>query len=241
MDSFVSIIVVFILGIIAVAIAGLVAGFSPTLYIAQATLSSKSKTIRQLTFALMAGVLAATIVLLILFQTFSLNSLLEIINSTVKALLVSVVFNIVVGLLFVFGGLRYLSTSDTQKAYDSEAGVKQVKKYKGNTALFGLGFIKTFLSISGATAIFVGGNIIATASNTYLERIILTAVFLLASIAPFLAVFYFLQRKPDSLQTLINKTKTRLAKVNYRSTVGFAAVILGGAIVIFNVMMALFY
>lgn len=241
MDTLVNSIVVFVLGVVAVAIAGLVAGFSPTLYVAQATRSSKSKVMRQLTFALMMGVLAATIILLILFQTFSLSSLLEIINSTVKALLVSIVFNMVVGLLFVFGGFRYLSTKDSKKAYDTQADIPASQQNRGSIAMFGLGFIKTFVSISGATAIFIGGNIIASATNTFLERIILTSVFLLASVAPFFAVFYFLQNKPDKLQTLINVTKARLVKVNYRGTVGMASIIFGSAIVVFNVMMALFY
>lgn len=240
MDAIVNIFILFILGIIAVIILGLVAGFSPTLYLAQVTTAAlKKKNNYKTTVSLAAGVVAATVILLVLFQIFSLSSLLDIIDSTVRALLVSVVFNIVVGLLFIFGGLRYLHTSDAKNAYD--ASPKSIKKYKGTSALFGFGFIKTSISISGVTAIFVGGNIIASASGGFLERIILTLIFLAASIAPFFALLYFLDRKPEQLTSIVNKVKIQLSKFNYRTTVGVASVILGGAIVIFNVMMALFY
>lgn len=240
MDGFLSVIILFILGIIAVLILGLIAGFSPTLYVAQITTAAiKNKAHHKTTISLISGVLFATVVLLILFQVFSLSSLLTIIDSTVRALLVSVIFNIVVGLLFIFGGLRYLRTSDTKKAYDADP--KKFKKYSGSATLFGFGFLKTLTSISGATAIFIGGNIIASTSGVFFERAVLTLVFLVATIAPFLALFLFLQRKPEQLVEVVNKIKSRLSKINYRTTVGVGSVILGGAIVIFNVMMALFY
>ena len=240
MDGFLSTIILLVIGVIAVIILGLIAGFSPTLYIAQITTAAiKKNAYKKTTVSIISGVLVATIVMLILFQTFSLNSLVTIIDSTVRALLVSVVFNIIVGLLFIFGGLRYLHTSDTKKAYDADP--KKLKKYSGSTALFGFGFLKTLTSISGATAIFIGGNIIASTSGIFFQRIILTLVFLIASIAPFLALYIFLQRKPEQLTSAVNKIKIRLKNINYRTTVGFGSVILGGAIVIFNVMMALFY
>lgn len=240
MGELLNLLILFILSVLAVVIAGLVAGFSPTLYIAQATLSSKSQNRRKLTLSLVFGVLSATIILLVLFQIFSLSSLLAIIDSTVRALLVSVLFNIAIGLLFITAGIHYMRTRDTQKAYsDSSTGF--TKKYGGSGALFGLGFIKTFLSVSGLTAIYIGGNIIATTTSITLERIILTGAFLVSSVAPFMFVSYLTQRKPDKLRNVIAKVKQYLEQINYRSTVGFIAVLIGSAIVIFNIIMALFY
>ena len=240
MDGIFSILILFIIGVLAVILLGLAAGFSPTLYIAQvATAALKKKAQYKITISIASGVLAATIILLILFQIFSLSSLLTIIDSTVRALLVSAVFNIIVGLLFIFGGLRYLHTSDVKKAYTADS--KSIKKYRGTGALFGFGFVKTFLSISGVTAIYIGGNIIASTSVALIERVVFTVVFLAASIAPFFGLLYFLQRKPEQLSSMVDRIKMKLSKLNYRTTVGYGSVILGGAIVIFNVMMALFY
>lgn len=239
MEQLANIIMLLILGVITIVLLGLIAGFSPTLYIAQAASIAKPKSAVRFTLALMSGVLVATITLMILFQIFSLNSLINIIHSTVQALLVSVVFNVLIGAAFIFGGLRYIHTKDTKKAY--EADTKAVKKYGGFSALLGFGFVKTFLSISGVTAIFIAGNIISSATNIFLERIIFTLVFLAASIAPFLLILYFLQKHPNKLQSWVNSVKIHLGKINYRTTVGVGAIILGGAIVIFNVMIALFY
>src|ERR1051325_3132567 len=66
--------------LIVLVLLGFVAGFSPTLYIAQITVGTKSKKHLAFTAALMAGVLLAIIVLLILFQTFHLSTMISIID-----------------------------------------------------------------------------------------------------------------------------------------------------------------
>lgn len=132
-----------------------------------------------------------------------------------------------------------MHTKDSKKAY--EADTAKIKRYKGFSVTFGLGFAKTFLSISGATAIYVGGNIIASATNTIIEQFLFTSVFLVATLAPFVTVLHLLQRKPELLQTQVNRVKGHLSEMNYRQNVGMAAILFGGAIVIFNAMMALFY
>jgi len=114
MDALFSVLTVFVLGIFAVAIAGLVAGFSPTLYIAQAAIVSRStkKGARRYTYLLMAGVLSAVLLLLIFFQTISLATLTTFIDSSVHALTVSVASNAFVALLFIGFGVFYVRTSE---------------------------------------------------------------------------------------------------------------------------------
>lgn len=239
MTFLVNLLILFVFALIAVAILGLIAGFSPTLYITQVTLSSKSAKLRQYTYFLMAGVLAAVVLLLILFQTLNLGTMIDIIDSTANALLVSVIFNLIIGVLFIIAGIHYIRKKDVDKAY--KPATQKVKSVGSSSAMFGLGFVKTLVSISGVTAIYIGGNIIGSTASTFVEHIIYTLVFLAATIAPFFAVLRLLQRNPERLTSLVERLKSSLKKFNYRLIIGIIAIILGSAIVIFNVMMTIFY
>lgn len=242
MDEIAGLLILFIIALVSIVIAGLIAGFSPTLYIAQAAISmhADKKGAKHYTYMIIGGVLLAIVLLLVFFQTINLDTLLSVIDSSVDALFVSVSFNAVVGLLFIFGGMMYIRSRKTEKTYETSTK-KKAKKAGGMSAAFGLGLTKTFLSISGVTAVFIGGNIIASTANTFVDHIIYTLVFLAAAVAPFLVMLYFIQNSPQKLQGVIDSVKNRMTKVNYRLTVGVAAIILGAAILIFNIMMALLY
>lgn len=99
---------VFVSTLISVAILGIAAGFSPTLYVAQIAIAAKSKRPTAYAVSIMGGVLAAILLLIILFQTFHLDTLLRIIDASIKAITVSVIFNLVVGGIFLMGGVWYL-------------------------------------------------------------------------------------------------------------------------------------
>ena len=229
----------FILTIIGVALLGLAAGFSPTLYIAQAA-STRSKAAKQRTVALILGVVVAIIVLLSLFQSLTLATLKTVIDSTLHALLFGAISNSIIGLLFILAGVYYIRTQDIHQAYTPH-NESRSKKARSAGAFFGLGFVKTLLSVSGATAVYIAGNLIGTASQVALERIVYTAVFLAAVVAPFIAVFIILRKHPRVIHSSIEKIKNRLEFVNYRLTVGVGAIMFGLAIIAFHSMMALFY
>lgn len=253
MDALFSVLTVFVLGIFAVAIAGLVAGFSPTLYIAQAAIVSRStkKGARRYTYLLMAGVLSAVLLLLIFFQTISLATLTTFIDSSVRALTVSVASNAFVALLFIGFGVFYVRTSEqaeslTLRPSKSDKKPKKSKVAKAKeagtlSAAYGLGVGKTFINISGVTAVYVAGNIISSASATILDRLIFTVVFLVATVGPFLWVLYVIDHQPKRLKNIVENIKGRLTKVNYRLTVGIGAILFGVGVLVYNVMMALFY
>jgi len=228
--------IVFVSTLIGVSVLGFVAGFSPTLYIAQIAISSK--TTRPLAYAasLMSGVLVAVLVLIILFQTLHLDTLLNFIDTTVRAVTVSVVFNVFVGAAFVFGGIWYLSHQELPKPKPSKA-----KQATGMFSVFGLGFVRTFISISGVTATYFAGNIIASISTGLLERVIYTLCFFVLAIVPFAAIVTAMQKNPKRLLAATHRLQTLLRRFNYRLVVGVGAIILGGSIVFFNIMMALFY
>ena len=135
---------VFVSAIIAMILLGMVAGFSPTLYITQIGIASKAKRARSLMLSLMAGVLLAIIVLSILFQFFQPDSLHNFIDSDPSALLVSTIFNIVIGVIFILGGLWYIN----KKPNRINKSEKPTSK-SSYVALVSLGFFRTFASISG--------------------------------------------------------------------------------------------
>ncbi len=238
MVALITFLLLFIATSISVTILGLLAGFSPTLYIAQITagVSKHPKSDFRYTIAIMIGVVIAIILLMFLFQIFHLETLLNFINSTVSALAVSVIFNILVGIALIFGGFWYINYSETPKTK-----LKNMKSAGGLSAMAGLGFARTFLSISGVTATFIAAGIISNASSYWPERIALTLIFLAASIIPFAAILYVLRRNPAKLHNAIVAVKKLLKKFNYRPVIGTIAVLLGASIIIFNIMMALFY
>lgn len=240
MVPFIDSLLLFIAALIAVAVLGIIAGFSPTLYIAQVSIGSKPKRIIPYTIGLMAGVLGAVIFLMLLFQVFQLDTLVSIIDSTVSALLLSVGFNIVVGTGLIVGGLWYIRSrkespkplKETRAAARSKAGI---------SAIVSLGFIRTLTSISGLTATFIASGLIGSGNPLLLERSLMTLVFLAASIVPFAGIIVLLKRSPERLTKLTGRLKELMHHINYRLIAGVAAVILGSSIIIFNLMMALFY
>ncbi len=238
MTELLNFVIVFIASIIALVILGLIAGFSPTLYIAQVAVAQKSKKKLAYSIAIMAGVVAAILFLIVLFQTVHLDTLLGIIDTTVRAVLVSVIFNIIIGSALIYGGVHYLRHQEPAKPNPKKLKSKQVG---GIAGIFGLGFARTFISLSGITATFIAGNIIADVSVEIIERLIYTVIFLVASVVPFAAIIVLMKKSPTRLEAMIEKSRGWLRRFNYHLIVGVAAIIFGGCIIVFNIMMALFY
>lgn len=238
MTDLINFVIVFVSTLISLVILGLTAGFSPTLYIAQVALASKSSKATMYTVALMSGVVAAALLLIVLFQIIHLDTLLNYLQSTVQALTVSVVLNILVGAALIYGGFHYLHHREIPKAKNETAKLKKASGYIG---LAGLGFMRTFLSVGGVTATYLAGNVIADASAGLGERVVYTLMFLGVTIVPFGIIIFMIRRKPSRLAGITRATRTLLERINYRLIVGGAAIIFGGAIIIFNSMIALFY
>jgi hypothetical protein len=227
--------VVLIGSLVILVLLGLIAGFSPTLYIAQVTVGTKAKKYLGFTAALMTGVLLAIIVLLILFQTFHLNTLISLIDQTVDAIKVSVIFNLIVGLALILGGFYYIRHQKMPRPK------LPLKKAGGIVGIFGLGFVRTFISVSGLTATYLAGNLIADVTETIPGRILHSLVFLAATILPFAVIIFFLKKHPDFITTQADRLRALLHRINYRLFMGVAALLLGGCITIFHIMIALFY
>ncbi|MES2630630.1 MAG: hypothetical protein V4611_01615 [Patescibacteria group bacterium] len=224
----------FIGAVIAMVILGLIAGFSPTLYATQVGLAAATKRSQPLMISLMIGVLIGIILLSIFFQFFQVETLRLIIDSTLKALYVSVVFNTILGTSFILGGFWYIHKKPNRITKDAKVNAKS-----GYWALISLGFFRTFVSISGATATFLASNLISESKEDIIERLVLTAIFLAAVIAPFALILIVMNRHPERMQDVLAWSKTQLKKINYKLIIGVTAILVGSSIIMFNVLKAI--
>lgn len=225
----------FIGALITLIILGLIAGFSPTLYATQVGIAATSKRAQSLMIALMIGVLLGIVVLTIFFQFFQVETLRHIIDSTLKAVYVSAIFNIIIGAAFIAGGFWYIHKKPNRIAHDNKVALKS-----GYWALISLGFFRTFVSVSGATAIFLASTLASSSNPEIVIRLIFIAVFLAASIAPFVLILITMRQQPDKIQVLIDWFKSLLHKFDYKLFIGMTAILAGSSIVIFNLLRVTF-
>jgi len=219
--------------IIAIVILGLAAGFSPTLYVTQIGMSTTAKRARNLMIALMIGVLLGIVALSTVFQFFQLDALRTFIDSAVSALFVSIIFNIIIGVTFILAGFWYINKKPNRLNEVNKPAAKS-----SYVALISLGFLRTFASISGATATFLASGIISDVRSGIVVHLILTAVFLAAAIAPFLLIVVTIKRYPKRIQRQLQWFKDQLLKYNYKIVIGAGGILIGGAIIIFNLLQA---
>jgi len=234
MLEFINLLWIFISAVIAIIILGLLAGFSPTLYIAQIGIATTAKHVRNLMIALMTGVLLGIGVLSVLFQFFQLETLHTVIRSATSALTVSVLFNIIIGIVFIAAGFWYINKKPNRISDIDKPAAKS-----SYWALLSLGFFRTFASITGATATFLASGIIAGAKVGIVSQILMTAVFLAASIAPLLLIVATAERYPKKIKRILEWLKAKLQKYNYKIVIGVGGILIGGAIIIFNLLKAI--
>ena len=224
--------ITFILAIAAIIFLGVIAGFSPILYIAHFTAASETKRYLAYTTAIMGGVLGAVVTLVILFQLFQLETLLSFINTTLKAIIIHVIFNGITGVALIIGGFMSLHR---QKPVAPKAASHKVG---GINALAGLGFARTITSVSTVVATYAAGVAIATVSIGLLDHFIYSIVFLAATIAPFLLIVLLARKHPEKLQRVIKRLKASIQTVNYRALAGKTAIAFGAGIIIVPIITA---
>lgn len=224
---------VFVSTIIAIIILGVAASFSPVLYVAQAATSAKKdKTIYQ-AVALMAGVVFALLLLTLLFQLINIDTLLRFIDTTIRAVLISIFFNVLFGVLFIALGIWYLRNNT---ATERRQRAPHIRKGAHISAMLSLGFGRTIFSLSGLTATYIAGNTIAAVSHFWTEQIIYTAAFLGAAIAPFFAIWVLTEKGLPALPAIYKRALDYSKTIDYRATLGYGSVAFGGLIVIVNVI-----
>lgn len=227
MEVIISPLLVAVETIVIVTLLALIAGFSPTLYLTQVSRASHTTRSRHDAQLLITGVASALVVLLLLFQFLHLDTLLHILGSTVSALAVSTLVNIVVGSICIYGGICYLNR---------QRDTSPLPSARSSSALIGFAFFRTILSVSGITATFLGANLIAEASPGIVIRIVLTCIFLVVAIMPFLAIMLAMSRQPATLRTIRAKVRLIGDKVPYQTIAGGGAIVVGTIVIILQVV-----
>lgn len=223
---------------IAVVILGIVASFSPMLYTTHIATLSTNKKHKMYSAALMGGVTLALIGLIITFQIIQVSTLEAIISSTSKAIIVGVTSNVLIGLAFIAGGTWYLTNPQRKP----KASSIQLESHGTTSPLvfISLGFVRTFMTVSGVGATYLAATAIADQGPHLLIQSLLTVIFLLSALIPFAVIALIVRHHRSSMTRLLNSTKLLLKKLNYQKVIAIAAITFGTAIVIINGLSALF-
>lgn len=195
---------------------------------------SKSSRAKANTIALMTGIVLALISLIVTFQLVQVNTLEAIISSTSKAIVVGVTTNVVIGVLFISGGTWYL-VRRRSTLRPSPIKIKKGRNRSHPAFLVGLGFIRTFMTISGVGATYLAATAIADRGPHLLVQSILTVVFLLSALIPFGAIADFIMHRNRQYFTkIVHAARTLLWRLKYQKIIAIGVIVFGGAIVIIN-------
>lgn len=217
---------------------GLVTGFSPTLYVTQLGITLRRQHALSHMAALIAGVVIGTVLLGVLFQIFHPQILTHIFSINIGSPVANAWFNTVIGTGIIAGGVWYARSRQKFKKPKQEPHIDVVNTRYVATVVFAA--LKTILSASGAAAIFLAGNIIVDAPTGIIGRLILIAIYLAATILPFVIMMVTSWRSPARLATLKKSVQTFTNKINYRHVMGVIAIIIGVIIVCINVPQVMF-
>lgn len=193
---------------------GLVTGFSPVLYLAQVAGAAKSHAPEHAMRGLLLGVLFSTIAMGLLFQFFQPSTLAYFFNTTVTPVILSSSFHVLLGLIFIAIGLRALLAKPRIKPISDESPAT------GAGVLFGAGFAKTLISPSSVLSIFFATQITIHSAGGLVTQIILALIFLVATLAPFIALYILWQKSPEALEIKTNEIVQRLEFIHYRLLIG---------------------
>ncbi len=214
--------------LVALGALALAASFSPILYAAQLRTAYKSHRLLRNAYAPVVGAIAAIITMLVIFQFLSLDTLVHIIGSTIGALIVSTSVAMLVGFACIYGGVRFMRQQD--KAVPKTDTIST----KSSSALIGFGFARTFFSVSGLSAAFLGANLIAETGHGLLVQSVLTGFFLVVAAIPFVTIAYLVARLPASVISLARSTKRIATQIQYRYYIGVLFIAVGSGIVVFQ-------
>lgn len=215
--------------LVTITLLALAASFSPILYLSQAKVASNPQEAHR-TWAIGVGVVGAVGLLLITFQFLSLETLLSLVESTTSALLLNTITYMFVGSVCIYAGLRYRLSTDVDRARPQPS--------YSPAGLVGFGFSKTALSVSGLTATFLAGNLVAHASSGIVTRVLFTAIFLFVSLVPFLWITHLISRDHARITQLVRRTSTYLRSPSYRSRAGSILIAVGVSIIVLRLAIA---
>ncbi len=222
----------FVAALFSLILLGLITGFSPVLYAAQASFIAHPKTARRSMRALIYGVILGTVVLGLFFLLFQVSILTDLLNSALQALIISALIQFTIGAMLITVGVGLL-----KKAHRKEYFTNPLRNNPtGTWGIIGFAAIKTLFSAGGAASTFVASGIVKSAGAAVIGELILAAVFIAAVIAPFVAVYLIWRTSPSHFEAIADSLKKRFRRLRYQAILATAFIILGTGVVAFTVI-----
>jgi hypothetical protein len=208
---------------------GLIVGFSPTLYVTHIAVLLQAKHPLRQSMVLLGGVTTAVILLAALSEVIQPGVLRELTRDAVLAVTASKWLSYLLGMAFIAIGWYYLMPrADTPKKTKNAA-------LGATSGLYTFGLIKTMASASGFAALLIGVRLINEASANLLAQLMLFAVFLTATILPFIGLLLLRLFRPSAFAR-VNQRLSKISTRSYRVYAGAVLILIGCALIVLEMI-----
>ncbi len=219
-----------IVSLATIGVLGIIIAFSPTLFITELAILTRSKRPLIQSIAFITGISLAVllfcIVALLLFdpaKQLTIPSTREVIHSTPAA-------DMIVGVLLLVFGVKLLrpkvSEDSLSQQHSPKAGTLLSTK-----ALFWFGFIKMATSLSSIAAIILATRFIMTSVATGGMRAASVAWLVVVAVFPFVLILLWQQYWPERFAK-VQRVSDRVVGVNWRRVIAITMVGFGGYFII---------
>lgn len=204
---------------------GLVASFSPTLYVTQVGILSRSNHPKRHGLTLLAGVLAGITVAALLFEFIQPDTIRTFLSDAFNTIVTNQDFYLGFGLLFGGAALWCLLR---RKPADKPKKKSTNKKAATASGIFSFAFAKILVSITALTATFLAIRILNTIELPTAIRLLIFPVFLTGVSVPYLGALWARLGHRKDLFKHLQKFSERISEYNYRLILGIVFAVASG-------------
>ena len=205
---------------------GLVMGFSPTLYgyTLHELTRGDSPAVRWMT----VGLLAASTLLVIVFQFFDPTNITRLLRHRIDELLLRRGVDVAAGVVFLIAGVAMLVVDrDDRSSPPHPTRTRPVGRTSPWRALL-VGFGNTLVGFSGIATMYIVGRVASGVSAHLSLRALAYLVFALTLVAPYLLAAWAWTRYPGAAARL-TRGYQRIAGRDFKRPVGVALLVAGAA------------
>lgn len=207
--------------LIVLALLGIVVAFSPTLIIAEIAILTRAKDPVRRTLALIAGIATAVTIFSLLALLFIEPTRHITLPSTRDVFDLVPIFDIIVGVLLMFVGLKLLRPAHPKP----KAAESAFERRMSPSALYWFGLIKMGTSLSSITAIIIATRLINTYTRTNPVQAVAALWLVAISMLPFVLLILSKQYRPQ-LFGRIQDMSDRAVSLNWRRYIAGAIMLL---------------
>lgn len=200
-----------VLGLVIVAILGLVVAFSPTLVITELAIMTRSKKPIAHGIAMASGIALATGICALVAIAVIGPEYDTFLKFREKPLQLNPLIDTVVGLLLVLAGVQMLR----QRATGNKPSFIKAEKLVTSSTVFWFGFLKMATSLSSVGATWLAVRLVMSHTHSPTLQTLLIAWLIAVAMVPFLYIVYLKAYKPSSFDK-IQQLSDRMVALNWR-------------------------